>query len=109
MKQLYEMTLKQYYTHRINSMYAEYKGDITRKEIIESYPKPENFYSEYFNIIIKAAEQGIKILDIVLDKDINIRYRLTHDFWNYYKNYLPPEVRQQKKEIYKRKYNKKAI
>ena len=104
MKELYEMTLKQYYAYRINSMYEQYKENITRKEIIESYPKPEDFYHEYFNIIMEAVEQGSKIPDIVLD--INIRYRLTHDYSDLFKTYLIPEVRQQKKEIYKRQYKR---
>lgn len=106
MKELHEMTLRQYYIYRINSMYNQYKEDITKKEIIESYPKPENFYHEYFNIIMSAVQQGKKIPNIVLDKDINIRYRLTHDYPDLFKDYLTPEVRKQKKEIYKRQYKR---
>jgi hypothetical protein len=97
--QEWEMTPKQYYKKWINDIYAD--CDLTKKEIMKCYPFDAIFYNEYLPMLYNATREGIRIPDKILDKlTPEQRYRFLHDFPDMYRNYLPPEVRRQRREIY---------
>lgn len=101
----YNIMPKQYYQKWVNEVYQDCKDDgITKKEIMELYPFDAIFYNEYLPMLYNAAKEGVRISDKILDKlTPEQRYRFLHDFPDMYRDYLPPEVRRQKREIYIRK------
>ena len=102
--QYYNITPKQYYEKWVNNVYQEYKNDgITKKEIMSLYPFKSVFYDCYLPELYGLAKKGIRISNSILDKlTPEQRYRFLHDFPDKYRDYLPPEIRQQKREIYVR-------
>ncbi len=104
--QVHEMTPKQFYKKFINDLYAEVKLDYTKAELVRIYPFKNVFHNEYYPALLQAAREGKRIPDRILDKLTPAeRYRFLHDYQDLYSDYLPPEVRQQKKEIYRRVKN----
>lgn len=101
----YQMTPKQYYKNWIETVYRENHSldpSLTKKEIIDSYPFDVVFRDQYLPRLYDVTRQGVKIPHKVLDRLApEERYRFLHDFPDMYRDYLPPEVRRQKKEIYK--------
>lgn len=103
----YQMTPKQYYKNWIDSVYKENHAldlTLTKKEIIDSYPFESVFYDQYLPMLYRHAREGRRIPDRVLDKlTPGERHRFLHDYPDMYRDYLPPEVRRQKREIYTRR------
>lgn len=100
----YNITPKQYYEKWVNDAYQEYKNDgITKKEIRSLYPFKSIFYDCYLPELYNMSKKGIRVSNSVLDKlTPEQRYRLLHDYPDMYRDYLPPEIRRQKREIYVR-------
>jgi len=98
----YNITPKQYYQKWVNDVYQEYKNDgITKKEIRLLYPFESIFYDYYLPELYNMSKQGFRIANSILDKlTPEQRYRFLHDFPDMYRDYLPPEIRRQKREIY---------
>ena len=100
----YNITPKQYYQKWVNDVYKAYKNDgITKKEIRSLYPFERIFYDYYLPQLYSISKEGIRIANSILDKlTPEQRYRFLHDFPDMYRDYLPPEIRRQKREIYVR-------
>jgi len=100
----YNITPKQYYQKWINNAYDSYKDDgITKKELKTLYPFKRIFYDYYLPELYSISKKGIRIANSILDKlTAPERYRFLHDFPDMYRDYLPPEIRRQKREIYVR-------
>ncbi len=100
----YNITPKQYYQKWVNDAYNRYKNDgITKKEIRSLYPFKSIFYDYYLPELYNISKQGFRIANAILDKlTPEQRYRFLHDFPDMYWDYLPPEIRRQKREIYVR-------
>ena len=97
----YSITPRQYYQKWVNDVYQE--CGITKKEIRALYPFERIFYDYYLPELYNMSKQGFRISDVVLDKlTPEQRYRFLHDFPDMYRDYLPPEIRRQKREIYVR-------
>ena len=101
---IYNITPKQYYQKWVNDVYQEYKNDgITKKEIRSLYPFESIFCDYYLPELYSVSKKGIRIANSILDKlTPEQRYRFLHDFPDMYRDYLPPEIRRQKREIYVR-------
>ena len=97
-KELYEMTYTQYYNYRIDKMSKDH--GITKKECKECYPLDNGqFKKEYYNIVIKAAKEGKRIPNIILDQNTGIRHRILHDYnKGEYNEYITPEAREHNRQ-----------
>ena len=101
---IYNITPKQYYKKWIHDAYQRYRDDgITKKELKSLYPFERIFYDYYLPELYNISRQGCRIANSILDKlTPEQRYRFLHDFPDMYRDYLPPEIRRQKREIYVR-------
>jgi len=110
-KQIYEMTLKQYYDYIIDQIYQKNKDNkdmsLTKKEIIELCPLKTR-EQEYFKNILQAVKNDLKIPEKVLDKLTKLqRHRIFHDFPNYVRKYYPNYVYPEYRDIPEQNFIKK--
>jgi|GEM_PF-2666087 len=94
-------TFKQWYKQEIKSIYDGANGEITYKEIYESYPE-KDLFPRYYRMLTEESRAGNRIPDKILDKlTPQQRYQFLHDQARLYETYIPIEIRKLPREIKK--------
>jgi hypothetical protein len=95
-KEPWEMTAGEWRAFEESRLRKEYPDE--DEELIQA--QIESNAAEYRTKVLEASHAGCRIPDAVLDADQSIRARVLHDYPDKYNDYLPPEIRTRKPEIF---------